>query len=437
MLSAGAARGNGAFPESDALLLPRDRPNEILLATNFGVILSEDGGTSWQWTCERAETSMGALYGVGPPPDDRLFSLSPDVGLAVSNDGSCSWRSAGGALTGVLASDYFPDPTSAAHVLAIATLARDSDGGGGASAVLVSNDGGESFDPSPLYTAPAGAALLGVEIARSDPRVVVLTELDGGSRPLLVKTSDGGGSWTSIDLQPKLGPHPVRLVAIDAANPQLVVLRVMVPAGDVLAITTDGGASFATPVTMADGGALTAFVRLASGTMLAAGFVPLGGTDAGGATRGVAWRSTDGGESFVAWTLSSPEPHIRALAERDGKLYLAGKNYSDGWAVAVSADEGRTLTPIATYDRVSAIKACAASICQDSCDNQAGLKVWSPEVCSGGVRDGSTDAGPPGGGGGCGCAVAVRVASRAPRRVPPGRLVRLRAFFGAWPAFRN
>src|SRR5436305_14459038 len=73
MLSGRPARADGAFPASEAILLPADRPNSIGLATNFGLILSEDGGASWQWTCERPETAMGALYAVGAPPDDRLF----------------------------------------------------------------------------------------------------------------------------------------------------------------------------------------------------------------------------------------------------------------------------------------------------------------------------------------------------------------------------
>src|SRR3954447_18748036 len=111
MLSGQRARADGAFPASEAILLPADRPASIALATNFGLILSEDGGASWQWTCERPETVMGALYTVGAPPDDRLFGLSPVTGLAVSSDGSCSWRRSGGALAHLVATDAFPDPS--------------------------------------------------------------------------------------------------------------------------------------------------------------------------------------------------------------------------------------------------------------------------------------------------------------------------------------
>jgi hypothetical protein len=139
---------------------------------------------------------------------------------------------------------------------------------------------------------------------------------------------------------------------------------------------------------------------------LLAGLVPIGSDATTGATRGVAWRSTDGGFTFAPWTLS-PQPHLIALAERAGSLYLAAKNYSDGWALAVSSDEGASLAPLMRYEQVTSIKPCAMQVCRDSCDFQAGLKIWEPGVCTGELRDGGRDAGKPGDGGGCRCASAA------------------------------
>jgi MYXO-CTERM domain-containing protein len=136
--------------------------------------------------------------------------------------------------------------------------------------------------------------------------------------------------------------------------------------------------------------------------MLVAGLVR-SVTDGGIVTTGFAWRSEDGGLTFQDWTLA-PQPRLLALAERGGTLYLAGMNYADGWAVAVSTDEGDTIQPLATYDQVGAIKACAMAACQASCDSQAGVKIWAPEVCTATPPDGATDGGPgPGGAAGCGC----------------------------------
>jgi hypothetical protein len=158
--------------------------------------------------------------------------------------------------------------------------------------------------------------------------------------------------------------------------------------------------TFATPITLT-GGALSAFARLASGTILVAGLVP----GEGGTTAGIAWRSDDGGVTFDDWPLT-PMPRLRALAERAGTLYLAGDNYMDGWALATSADEGRTVQPLARYDQVGAVKACVAAACQDLCDEQAGRKIWPPAVCNPTAGDAGLDGGaPPKTASGCGCGV--------------------------------
>jgi len=395
LLAAPPAAADGAFPASDAVLLPADRPQQIVLSTNFGLIISDDGGATWQWTCERAETAMASAYTLGAPSADRLYSRSPDVGLAVSDDASCSWQRSGGALATAIAGDAFPDPTDPSHVLAIATPPVD---GGGAGAVYESTDGGHSFAAAPLYAAPAGDLLTGVEIARADPRIIYVAIAAPGLQPLLARSADAGATWAMIDLAPALGEATARIIAVDPADANVLYLRVIGASSERLAISRDAGMTFATPVTL-PGGALSAFARLASGTILVAGLVP----GEGGTTSGVAWRSGDGGATFDDWALT-PMPRLRALAERAGTLYLAGDNYMDGWALATSGDEGRTIQPLARYDQVSAMKACVAAACQDLCDEQAGRKIWSPAVCNPTANDAGADGGaPPKTSSGCGC----------------------------------
>src|SRR5450432_1511962 len=83
-----AAHANNGIPGSLGILLPLDKPLEIGLATTFGLILSDDGGTSWVWTCEQlATTSMADVYTVGAPATaaggigDRFYALSRVTGL--------------------------------------------------------------------------------------------------------------------------------------------------------------------------------------------------------------------------------------------------------------------------------------------------------------------------------------------------------------------
>ena len=192
--AAGVARANNGIPGSLGVLLPLDKPQEIGLATTFGLILSDDGGTSWVWTCEQTATSMANVYTVGAPPADRFYALSLLTGLSFSDDESCGWRSAGGALAGQTVSDFFTDPSDPMRVLAAATPVTDG-GGAALASVYASTDGGATFGATPLYTAPAGASIVGIEIARSDPQVIYLTYVtvtSTGYDPFLVRSTDGG-----------------------------------------------------------------------------------------------------------------------------------------------------------------------------------------------------------------------------------------------------
>ena len=74
-------------------------------------------------------------------------------------------------------------------------------------------------------------------------------------------------------------------------------------------------------------------------------------------------------------------------------LYLSGKNYSDGWALAVSTDEGVTVTPVMSYDQVAGIKPCVQQLCLDTCNYEEMQAIWDTAVCAGadgGASDGGT-----------------------------------------------
>jgi len=391
------ARADGAFPGSLQILLPATHPETIYLATNFGLIISEDGGASWTWTCEQRATSMGYLYVLGPLQPDRIFVV-PASGLAYSDDGSCSWQLAGGTLDHAVVSDVFPDPGTPGRVLAIGEPPGD---GGATVSLFPSADGGATFGDA-IFTGPPGAGLVGVEIARSDPRTIYVTmyTTDTSSsdlHPKLVRSVDGGASWTTFDLEPMLGTGSFRIMAVDPVDARIVYLRLLQPAkgSESVAITRDGGVTFATVITVS-GGAVSAFARLASGTVLVGGIA----ADKGA----VGFRSGDGGVSFQDWP---GVPHLYALAERAGKLYAAAHNYTEGWAIGLSTDEGLTFQPLAAYDQVTAIKACAQTACLASCQYQASTNgTWPLAVC------GLAPATPPSGGG-CRMSAAPETANGA------------------------
>ena len=363
VVAAGPARADGAFPDGQSIIVPADRPDEILLATNFGVLASEDAGASWLWSCEQPANGYGRLYQMGPAPAHRLYAVANGK-LVFSDDDACGWQVAGGALGGELCEDAFVDPTDGTRVLA-AGLA--SGAAGAVYNVLESIDGGATFART-LYTGAPGDLVTGLEIAASDPMTIDLS-LAKGTGAALARSSDGGATWQIADLTTALGGGQVRIVAIDPVDSDRVWLRWLGADGDALALATHGGATIALPLFF-EGGVLTAFARTATGTLLVAGTLP-GGP--------VLFRSTDDGATFVA--LAAP-PHILALAERAGTVYAAIDTAYERFGEATSTDQATTWQPGLAFTSVAAIAPCLKGVCQTDCAARARQKQWPAAVCA-------------------------------------------------------
>jgi hypothetical protein len=395
LLAGGAARADGAFPDSLGLMTPAQLPNETLLATNFGLVMSFDRDQTWIWACEQGANNFATLYQMGPPPRNRIYAISP-TNLIFSDDNSCSWTAAApGAL------DAFVDPTDANRVLAV--VGTPLDAGGSTYAVMESSNGGATF-PQTRYTAAAGDHITGVEISRSNPQTVYLTLTSGTAyTPKVAVTTNGGGSWTLHDLSAILpaGTYSIRLVSVDPNDAQRLFLRIASQQGQALAMSTDGGAHATTPLTF-DGGAFTAFTRLASGSLIAGGV--LGST-------AVAYRSTDGGGTFTQ--LPTVPFTFTGLSARGTKLYAATENMTDPYAIYTSIDEGMSWQPLMAFGTndqqttptpvIQAIPSCLKTYCQTDCETRAGMELFSLDdsdaVCSAAVMpapfDGGQDAAPP------------------------------------------
>jgi MYXO-CTERM domain-containing protein len=388
-----AARADGAFPDSFGPLLPRTRPHEIILATNFGLVFSEDDGATWQYACEVPENATGRLYGLGAPPEERIYAVA-DPGVIVSSDGGCTWTTGGGAMAGMVAIDQFPDPTDPLHVLGMGGLPGRNE-----LDVFESRDAGLTY-AGPLFTAPTGSTLTGMEIAASDDAVLYVTFYQTpGTHPRLARSSTGGGDWTIFDLEPDLGEVIPFLAAVDPADPNVVYLRLSGGSAssryEGLGVTHDGGATFSAPVTIPEG-ALTSFLRRQDGTVLVAG-IRAGTT--------IAFRSTDGAATFTPWPLTI---HPRGIGERAGTLYAATDNFTDGFALATSTD-GDQWTPLMRYQDIAGIRPCLQARCQYDCATRSAQQLFSPSICAPSVTgpespaaDSGTSTGSPEAAG-CGC----------------------------------
>ena len=229
----------------------------------------------------------------------------------------------------------FPDPTAAVHVLAIVGAAADGGAGPAADAVYESTDGGDTFAATPLYVAPAGAELLGVEIARSDPRIIYLSMATPEPHRRIARSDDAGARWTTFDVEPSIGARTARIVAVDPVDANVIYLRVTGQGAELLAVSRDGG------MTLHDtdhaGGRNAQRVR-APRERHGAGRRPRarrGRHDRGcGVALGRRRRDV---RRLDADADATPARARRACR----RLYLAGSNYIDGWALAVSSDDGR------------------------------------------------------------------------------------------------
>lgn len=380
-----AARADGAFPNSETILTPAERPHDLLLVTNFGLIRSGDDGATWSWSCEQDANMYGRFYQWAPPPSNRLIAVANDT-LVYSDDLACGWSTAGGMLPGALLSDVFVDPSDGQHVLALGYA-------NSMYSLFESRDGGTTFGAR-LYDGAAGESFVGVEIARSEPQTIYLAIAEPDQHPRLARSTDGGASFTVNDLSASLGPGEILIIAVDPQNPEKVFLRQLTTTSEVLAITADGGVTATAPLTV--DGKLAAVLRLASGTILAAGTIQ-------SATVAATFRSTDGGASFQ---MLAGQPTINGLSERAGLVYAATDNFADGYAIGTSADEGTTWQPLLAYADVQQIAPCLATTCAYTCATEASLSVWPESVCSAVSTGGTGGAGGVGATGGSGMGVA-------------------------------
>jgi hypothetical protein len=394
-LGSTAARADGAFPDSQGLMLPADKPNQIMLATTFGVVMTIDGGQTWTYSCEMMSNGLlAAFYNIGPAPRDRMFALT-DIALIYTDDLACTWSKSAGMPPAKPPVDYFPDPSNVNRVWAALGPATGTD----PYTIMESMDGGATFNTK-RFTAAAGDTITGVEISKSDANTAYVTlRAAANFAPKIATTKDGGATWTTHDLSTvtSIGNANIRLVAIDPATPSKIFLRVQIQSGamkgDGIALSLDGGATFVSPPPIAvPGGVLNAFTRLGSGTLLAAGV---------DGVRNVVFRSTDGGMTFT----ELDAPLVRGLGQRNGVAYAASSddvNVPNSFALAQSNDDGLTFQPILHFADLKAISSCVKTICTDDCELKVDLGIWNDNVCTAGaVPDGGAggqngvDAGAP------------------------------------------
>ena len=342
------ARANGAFPDEFSVHFPPGAPQRIFIGANFGLLVSEDQGATWRYSCEpwvtmgsSAALSAANVYYYQVTADGAIIADSVEV--TRSADVGCTWPPSGGFSAGATIADVFADPNDATFVLAIVF------GGEGGSTIVASHDGGRTFETTALYTTPD--LLKGVEISRSTPGLIYATKVTAtGSNAALLKSTDRGTHWSEMAL-PASGQSEPRILAVDPNDGKTVYLRLFTGTTDSILITTDGGETFDRPLVVS--GAFTAFLRADDGALYV------------GMLEGRIFVRPSGELRFA----ERAGPHLRCLGQRPGssRIYGCGDMFLDGFSLGTSDDRGQTFQKVMKFSELlgpltcSSVKtACAA-----------------------------------------------------------------------------
>src|SRR2546428_12706556 len=87
-------RANGAFPDEFSIHFPPNAPHRILIGANFGLLVSEDDGATWRYSCEPWIVA-GSNAAVNPESSVSFYQVTADGGLLA--DAGDITRSAGPA----------------------------------------------------------------------------------------------------------------------------------------------------------------------------------------------------------------------------------------------------------------------------------------------------------------------------------------------------
>jgi hypothetical protein len=177
------------------------------------------------------------------------------------------------------------------------------------------------------------ALLTGIEIAKSLPGVLYATSVAlSGSGSTLARSTNSGATWMSSALPTPPGTEP-RIMAIDPVDANIVYLRFVSALSDSIVITTDGGQTFQSALTIA--GQFSSFLRATDGTLYA------------GTVAGELYVRPPGATAFV----SHPSAHFRCLGQRPGtsRIFACGDMGLDGFSVGYSDDDGGTFTRMMNF----------------------------------------------------------------------------------------
>ena len=338
------ARANGRFPAAQAIVtVPGSDGATVFLRATFGVLVSRDGGKTWRWICERA---LG-YEGTWDPPiavtrNGRLW-IGLERGLNSTLDG-CGVEPAT-ELTGETVKDLTTDASG--ETLWAVTGAPDRRG------AIWRLSGSSKWERVGLLPENFNASTLEVAPSKSS-RIFVSGQPFGTIRGWLIHSDDGGKTFVGEknDL-PAEGPFFI--ADVDPLDEGRVLLRHLHAAGSDLLLTKDAGKTFTNVLSMKS--AMFGFAKTTDGSTYWAG---------SGLPEHGLFLSKDRGVTFEH---VSSKGVLCLDAAPNGRLFLCENPLTPGApAVAVSTDQGRTVSGLAMFTDVQGPVVCddaGANVCAD------------------------------------------------------------------------
>ena len=341
------ATANGRFPAAQHLLA---NGRTIALRSTFGFVVSDDDGATFRYICEEA---LGyGDRGFLDPPFVFDTQLRVYVGLDTQLRRVDAMRCDAPAIPAFAQYAVGDLDASEDGATIVAAVTNDS----GSSFVARSDDGGEHF--AMLGNGIPSFVLTTLEMARSDSRTLYLTGY-GADRIARVMVSHDGGATATMVPFPTDRIDDAWIAGIDPTQPDTVYVRARL-----FPVTTDGGTTRPTALMRStDGGLRWNEVTRTRGAMLGFAIDATGRSVwVGGAGGDGLLASSDGGSTWSPRAAVS----VQCLRWSNGSLFVCGDWLADGFAIARSRDEGRTLDPLLRFDQVAGSFACPAGSVESS-----------------------------------------------------------------------
>jgi hypothetical protein len=341
LCTSSVAWANGRFPRADQLVATPGRPEQLVLRTTFGLLVSRDAGASWEWICEEAigfarqeDPALAVLAG-----GRLLAGLS--AGLAQASDTFCAWQFAQLSDAPLELVDLTVRPLQPESAVALAWERTDANAFGYRSRFFSTNDAGASWqgygagiDPSVL--------VLTLDVAPSDPSRLYASGIRPAERTAaLFVSTDAALTWAErtapFDSPREQGLY---IAAVDPLSPERVYLRSSGASSSRLLVTDDAGMSFAE---LFSGRSLLGFALSPDGSEVYVG----------GPEEGLWWASRDA--RVFEQRSSTPILCLMSLAN----LLYACSNEQLGFALGASSDGGRQFAALLHLSEVRGPVACA------------------------------------------------------------------------------